>query len=152
MLSLLQKADVRRHLGFGPVGTNTAASGGSFIGYRFFVTQGLLEYRLNNLSIDEETILLGSGDSEHPANPNYLDPDSQTVVDGYLAICNILEGKIATATDNLDTVRAGEWHARQDEVQARDNLYRYWCTKMAQYLYLPQGKPLGGSPKGMMVN
>lgn len=152
MLTELQKADVRRHLQFGPVGDKTALNGGSFISYRFFVEQGLLEFRLNNLSQVEEQILLGSGDSAHPVNPNYLDPDTDIVVDGFLPICNILEGKIATATDNLDTVKAGEWTARPDEVAVRVGLHRLWCEKMAQFLYLPMGKPLGFGPRGQMVN
>lgn len=134
-LTETQKADVRRHMGFGPEG-NLALGGSSFIGYRFFTKYGQLEYRLNNLKTEEETILVGTGNQPPlvPINPNFTDPSTDIVYDGYLRVCNFLEGQIATVTDNLDIEKAGDYTARKTEMVDRVKLYRWWCARMAQYL------------------
>lgn len=129
-----QKADVRRHLGFGPAGKDVA--GNSFIGYRFFLVEGQLEYRLNNMRPEEELILVGTGNQPPslPSNPNFQDPSTDIVYDGYLRICNFLEGAIATVTDNLDIEKAGDYTAAKLEMPNRIKLYRYWCLRMASFL------------------
>lgn len=129
-----QKADVRRHLGHGPVGNDP--TGGSFISYRFFVTEGQVEYRLNNLSVVEEKILVGSGNPNAPIAPYFRNPEDDTIVQGYVNICNFLESQIALASDNLDIKRAGDYHARQDEAASRAGLYTWWCSRMAQFLHV----------------
>lgn len=144
MLTDTQKADIRRHLGFGPVGNfvdpvTGTAQGGSFISYRFFVTQGLLEFRMDHLSQPEEIMLVGSGNPLSPANPNIPLPDGVTFIDGYINICNYLQNQIWTASDNLDTSKAGDWTARKDEVQARRDLYIRACSEMAEFMYVPMG-------------
>lgn len=145
MLTEAQKIDVRRHLGYGPKGN--VPTGGSFISYRFFVEQGLLEFRLDALSTAEETVLIGSGVQPvtgTPIFPNFQDPDNDNVYDGYVNICNVLEGKIAQSSGNLDTDAAGLWKARKEEIAQRTFLYNIWCRRMGQYLYLPMG---GGDPR-----
>jgi hypothetical protein len=65
-LSLSQKSNVRRHLGYpliglpriSPAGGTLAA--GTTSSYRYFQAYGMLEFRLNNLNMDEESRLLGS--------------------------------------------------------------------------------------------
>src|SRR6266850_3921450 len=139
-LTEAQRVDIRRHLGYGVIGN--LPLGGSFISYRFFVEQGLLEFRINALSPSEEAVLVGSATQPVvgvPLNPNFQDPDNDNVYDGYLNICNVLEGKIATASGNLDTDKAGMWTARKEEIAQRMWLYNIWCRRMAQYLYLPMG-------------
>jgi hypothetical protein len=140
-LTELQRANVRRHLGYGPVGN--LPNQASFSGYRFFVQQGLMEFRLSNLSASEELILLGATGSPNPpspVSPNYTDLDDTNVYDGYLQICNRLEGVVATATGNLDTDKAGDWTARKQEIPHRIYLYNIWCQRMAQFLYIPMGR------------
>src|SRR5882724_6935529 len=154
-LTEAQRADARRHIGYGPVGA-PQAGGGSFISYRFFVQQGLMEFRLSNLSVSEEALLVGTGSQVSPIFPNFTDDDTGTVYDGYLAICNVLEGKVAQASGNLDTDKAGEWTARKEEISHRVMLYNLWCRRLAQFLYIPlgSGSPLArtAANKGFMVN
>lgn len=152
--SEIVKTRIRFHLGYGPLGN--LPNGASFSGYRFFVEQGLLEFRMLNLSATEESVIVGTGSQVSPIFPNFTDPDDDKVYDGYLPICDVLEGKVALASGDLDTSRAGEWYARPDEIEARVRLYNYWCRKLAQALYLPIG---GGDPRhrtapprGFMVN
>ena len=144
-----QKADVRRHLGYGLFGDT--GNGGSFISYRFFVHHGLLEYRIQHLRAEEEVILLGSGDPDNPANPQILDQTNDVVYDGYLNICNFLEGQVGLASDNFDIKIAGDYEARMDEMQSRISLYNYYRLQMAKFLELPiRQYPYGGS--ACMVN
>src|SRR5204863_2356685 len=113
-----QKTGIRRHLGFGPVG-KPLGGGGSFISHRFFVTQGQLEFRMDNLSVTEEAVLVGTGSQVSPISPNFTDDDTGTIYDGYLPICDVLEGKVFQASGNLDTDKAGEWTARKEEIAHR---------------------------------
>ena len=144
-----QKVDVRRHLGFGPIGNNP--NGGSFISYRFFVTQGQLEYRLLNLSPEEEKMLVGSGNPAAPTHPYFKNPEDDTIIQGYVNICNFLESQIALTSDNLDIEQAGDYHARQDEHSARARLYVWRAKRMAQALFVAMGTPLSGGPRGSLV-
>lgn len=152
-LSEKNKIDIRRHLGFGPVGdpSSPLMQGGSFVGYRYFQVQGLLEFRILNMSAGEEDALRGSGDPDNPGDPHFIDPETEKIIDGYITICNFLEGKIATSTDNLDIEKAGDYTARKDEVSARSGLYKLWVIKMAQFLYLPLGKSMVGMP-GQLIS
>ncbi len=64
-LSLAEKADIRRHLRYPPAGLyRTSPSGGSLagattVGYRYFQTFGMLEWRMNNLDANEEARMTG---------------------------------------------------------------------------------------------
>lgn len=64
-LTLQQKSDCRRHLGYPVIGLSVVSpAGGSFgkgtaASYRFFQAYGFLEFRLNNLDTPEEARLLG---------------------------------------------------------------------------------------------
>lgn len=136
-LTETNKVDVRRHLGYGPKGIEIG--GNSFIGYRFFLKEGQLEYKLLNMTPEEELVLVGTGNQPPavPANPNFTDPSTDIVYDGYLRICNFLEGAMATVTDNLDIEKAGDYTASKLEMPNRIKLYRYWCEKMASFLGTP---------------
>lgn len=134
MLTETQLVDVRRHLRYGPVGN--LPEGGSFISYRFFVEAGQLEYRLGHLSAAEELVLLGNGDDQNPVNPNYTDPTTSEVHQGYLNICNYLEGQVGVANDNYDIEKAGDYTARKNETSLRVKNYNWWVMRMAQFLML----------------
>lgn len=149
MLTDLQKADIRRHLGYGPVGRD--ANGGSFISHRFHVWHGQMEFRIGALNDTEELILLGGTDDLNPTNPHFINPADDKVYQGYLPICNFLEGQIATCIDNLDIRRAGEYYARPDEMQAKIKLYAFWCHKMADFLYIPLNESKFNQFKGRLV-
>ena len=69
-------------------------------------------------------------------------PPLQVVIDevtyyGYLQILDVLQGRVATASENLDTLKADVWTARPDEMEAREALYQNWRLKLARYLDVP---------------
>ena len=68
-----------------------------------------------------------------------------TVLNGYLPICDWLEGAIAGATMNLDTSRADVWYPRMDEVEAREDLYKLWTKRLGDFLF---GKDAWTGPRG----
>ena len=139
-----QKADVRRHLGYGPLG-NPAIVGATFISYRFFTIHGLLEFRLQALSVDEEKILVGPG-----VFPKLTDQNTGTLYEGYVNICNFLESQIAESTDNLDTEKAGDWTASKKEINNRQKLYHFWTKKMSQFMYVPLSPTAFGESSNIM--
>ena len=51
-----QKVDIRRHAGYPAYGGTPS----SFQSWRFFQAYGLLEYRLSNLSVDEENVIINT--------------------------------------------------------------------------------------------
>jgi len=88
-LTLAQKSDVRRHLGYPVIGLpNNQQLGSGNAGYRFFAVWGQLEYRLNNLNADEEARLTGYAYGALALignNPNPGDTISVTFTGGGLA-------------------------------------------------------------------
>jgi hypothetical protein len=76
MLTDQQKTDIRRFCGYPAYGASPAGN----IGWRFYVAYGLLEYRMNNLSVAEIAVVLN-----------------------YLSTLNQLEAAVPTASDNLDS-------------------------------------------------
>lgn len=111
MLTPAQKDQVRRHAGFPVYGNGVTSSPPSF-GYRYNPWYLILEYRMNNLSEDQEDILLNT----------------------YIAKCNALEEAIPTASSNLDTDRAAVWYHNKNEVKDRFNLYKLWCQRLIEFL------------------
>ncbi len=120
-LTNAEKVEVRRHCGFPIYGAANATP--PAFGYRFNTWFLTLEYRMNNMSVDEEEVLR----------------------DKYLANCNSLEDAIPTASENLDTDRAAVWYHNKQEVQDRFNLYKLWCERLIEFLGLESpSKLLGG--------
>lgn len=111
MLTESQKVDVRRHAGFAVFGNNITSSPPGF-GYRWYSQYLTLEYRLNNLATEEETVLINV----------------------YVNQCNTLEAAIPTASDNLDTDRAAVWYHNKNEVRDRTALYVLWCRRLMDFL------------------
>lgn len=111
MLTDQQKVDVRRFCGFPVFGEDVTASPPNW-GYRYYSWYLTLEYRMNNLSVDEEATL-------------------QNV---YLANLLSLEAAIPTASSNLDTDRAAVWYHNKNEVADRFKLFNLWCTRLKDFM------------------
>lgn len=111
-----EKVDVRRFCGYSAYGVG--ASG--FAGWRFFKSEGLLEYRMNNLA-----------------------PAEYQVVRGYLANLYVLEAAIPASGANLDTDSAAVWTHNRREVRDRANLYERWRRDLCGIMGVPPGDALG---------
>ena len=149
MLNDAQKVAIRRHLNYGAYGERAENSG-----WRFFTHFGQLEYRLSNLSVDEENVLLGAEVAQTPAQSPYFvvpDTDPEQVISGFLPICDWLEAQIVPVSDNLDTTKAGDWTARPDELVARTQLYVYWARRMGDLLYVPFHTQPWANPAGRLI-
>jgi hypothetical protein len=111
-----QKTDIRRHCGYPAYGS---APDGN-MGWRFFTAYGALEYRLNNLSAAETTIVVN-----------------------YLATLNQLEYVVPTASENLDSDAAAGWQHNRYEVADRLRLLDAWRRRLCAFLGVPPGEGLG---------
>ena len=111
-----QKTDVRRFCGYPAYG---AAADGN-MGWRFFTAYGALEYRMNNLL-----------------------PQEESVVTAYLATLNQLEQAVPPASDNLDSDGAASWTHNHNEVADRLRLFDAWRRRLCAFLGVPAGEGLG---------
>lgn len=123
-LTDVERTDVRRFCGYPAYG---AAPSGMQT-WRFYQAYGLLEFRMNNLSDDELTI-----------------------VRRYLATLTGLEIAIPLSGANLDTDQAAVWHHNQDEVRDRAALFDDWRRRLCAFLGLPPGPVLTGSGVTLIV-
>lgn len=114
-LSDNEKIEIRRHCGYPAYGNS--ASG--FSSWRYYQANGLLEYRIANLS-DGEIV----------------------VARRYLTSLGALEAAIPGSSDNLDTAQAAIWARNANEVQDRERLYDGWCRRLCSFLGLPPGAGL----------
>lgn len=114
-----EKVDVRRFLGYEAYGAGPSG----FQGWRFFQAYGLVEFRLNNMAAEEETVV----------RTTYLSPLKQ------------LELAILGVSSNLDTDKAAVWTHNKDEHADRERLYRSWRIKFCNFLGVPPGRGLGDS-------
>lgn len=125
MLTDAEKVDVRRFMGYSVHG---AAPSGN-LGFLYYQSAGLLEYRLANLSADEETALRR-----------------------HLGQLLALEQAIPDAGGALDTQSAGEWTRNPAEVVERSRLFQTWCRRLCSFLGIPPGPGLsGGGSVGLIV-
>lgn len=120
-----QKTDIRRFTGYPAYGAG--ASG--FQSWRFFQAYGLLEFRLNNLSPAEESV----------------------VETTYLANLYTLETAIPGASANLDTDSASVWKHNKNEVADRAKLFTYWRGELCKFLGVPNGPGLSSGASIRMV-
>jgi hypothetical protein len=119
-----EKTDIRRFCGFEAFGQG--ASG--FQSWRFFVTYGTLEFRMNNLA-----------------------PAEYQVVRQYLAYLYTLELAVPAAGANLDTDQAAVWKHNKDEVRDRAQLFDSWCRRLCGFLGIPPGPALGAGGPGLQM-
>lgn len=124
MLSDQQKVDVRRHCGYPAFGNQAAQA----FGHRFFTHYGSLEYRMNNLSPEEETV-------------------AQT----YLSQLNTMEQNIVNAQDNLDTEQAAVWSRNKSEIVERMSLYAAWARRLAAFMGVPVGPSFAGGSHSVTI-
>jgi len=118
MLTDAQKTDVRRHLKFPMYGDkNTVATG-----YRYWEMYGLLEYRMNHFSVEEESL----------------------VINLYLPSLSKIENNIFNdAIENLDTEQAAVWRHNKFEVQDKYRLYYQVCRALNRFIFATdEGTPL----------
>ncbi|MCI4431609.1 MAG: hypothetical protein JHC40_20870 [Burkholderiales bacterium] len=118
MLTDAEKVDVRRFAGYGNFGQQALPASG----YRFSTAYGTLEYKLNNLTTQEESVL-------------------RTV---YLARLATLEtDMVDQTTQNLDTDQAAVWKHNKNEHRDRRALYFDFRRQMCGFLGIPPGPNLG---------
>lgn len=118
MLTEQQKTDIRRFCGYPAYGSSPAGN----LGWRFYTAYGLLEYRLNNLSVSE-----------------------MSVITNYLSTLNQLETAVPSASDNLDSDAAATWSHNRDEVKDRLDLLDEWRKRLCSFIGVPPGDGLGHS-------
>ena len=119
-----QAADIRRYCGYPAYGAGPAG----FQGWRFFTAYGLLEFRISNLS-----------------------PDEETVVTHYLATLGQLEAAVTEAGSRLDTAQASVWTRNPAEVRERTALFDDWRRRLCGFLGLPPGPALGDGTLKLVV-
>jgi hypothetical protein len=119
-----QKTDIRRFCGYPAYGASPAGN----IGWRFFVAYGLLEYRMNNMSVDEVNVVLN-----------------------YLTTLNQLEAAVPAAGDNLDTDAAANWKHNLNEISDRLRLFDEWRRRLCAFFGVPPGPGLGDAGLTLIV-
>jgi hypothetical protein len=110
-----EKTDVRRFCGYPAYG----AANSNIQNWRFYQAYGLLEFRMNNLSDAEAT-----------------------VVRRYLGTLTMLEFAVPRAGDNLDTDQASVWTRNRDELRDRSRLFDDWRRRLCGFLGIPPGPAL----------
>ena len=110
-----EKTDIRRFCGYPAYG----AASSNLQNWRFFQAYGLLEFRMNNLSDAEAT-----------------------VVRRYLGTLTMLEFAVPRAGDNLDTDQASVWTRNRDELRDRIRLFDDWRRRLCGFLGIPPGPAL----------
>lgn len=113
-----EKVDIRRFLGYQAYGAGPSG----FQGWRFFQAYGLVEFRLNNMASEEESVVRLT----------------------YLQNLYVLETAIVKASANLDTDKAAVWTHNKNEVADRERLFASWRIKFCAFLGIPPGEGLGG--------
>lgn len=125
MFTDAQKVDIRRFCGY-PVFGGTPSS---FQSYRFFQAYGTLEYRMQNLLPEEETVI--------------------TTV--YLPNLTTLESAIPTTSDNLDTDVAAVWTHNKNELRDRERLFDSWRRRLCGFIGIPPGPDLNNAGLTLVV-
>jgi hypothetical protein len=119
-----EKTDIRRFCGYPAYG----AAPVGFQTWRFYQAYGLLEFRVNNLSDAEES-----------------------VVRRYLGTLTVLEFAVPRAGENLDTDQAAVWTRNRDEPEDRAKLFDDWCRRLCGFFGIPPGPTLNDSGITLVV-
>ncbi len=119
-----QATDIRRFCGYPAYGAGPAG----FQGWRFFTAYGLMEFRINNLS-----------------------PDEETVVSNYLLTLNLLETAVTDTGGQLGTAQASVWTRNPAELRERMALFDTWRRRLCGFLGLPSGPALGDGMLRLVV-
>ncbi len=86
-------------------------------GWRFFQQYGTLEFRMVNLSEDEEIEI----------RTNYLVKLPNLETDTY------------SVRQNLDTAQAAVWYWNKEEIRDRKKLYNYWRGELCAFIGVDKG-------------
>lgn len=108
-----EKVNIRRYCGYDAFGS----SSNPFYGARFFRQYGQLEFRMNNLTPEEEDVVRNT----------------------FLLNLSSLEIAIPSASSNLDTKQAAVWTWNPNELRDRENLYNSWRIKLCDFFGIPAG-------------
>lgn len=119
-----EKTDIRRFCGYPAYG----AANSNFQNWQFFQAYGLLEFRMNNLSDAEAT-----------------------VVRRYLGTLTVLEFAVPRAGDNLDIDQASVWTRNRDELRDRTRLFDDWRRRLCGFLGIPPGPALADGGISVIV-
>ncbi len=103
-----QKVQIRRYCGYPSFGSVPIPN----FAWRYSVQYGDLEFRMNNLSADEQNIVL-------------------TI---YLAKLPTIEDDIYQVRENIDTARAAVWYRNARELKERVELFDYWRKKLCDFI------------------
>jgi hypothetical protein len=123
-LSDFEKTDARRHCGYPAYGASPAG----FENWRFYGVFGLMEFRLNNLS-----------------------PSELTVMRRYLTTLSGLEQAVPRSGDSMDTDQAAVWTRNKDEHRDRADLLDNWRRRLCGFLGIPPGPALGSGSMTLVV-
>jgi hypothetical protein len=118
-----QKVDIRRYCGYGVFGTFQNAN----FGDRFLQQYGLLEFRMNNMTPEEEAV----------------------VINNYLTNLNQLEADIPSVRNNMDMKQGAVYYWNTNEHRDREYLYMSWRQKLCQFIGINYGEGLG---KGSQIS
>ena len=119
-----QLTDIRRFCGYPAYGAVATAAES----YRFFTAYGALEYKMQHLSANEQTV----------------------VVTTYLTNLYTLETAIVGAASNLDTDSASVWKHNKSEVADRTALFTQWRLELCGFMGVPPGPALA-APRVRLV-
>jgi hypothetical protein len=122
-LTAQQLVDVRRYMGYSVSGAAGVTQYRQVVASNVAPVLVLLEFRLTNLSPEEETV----------------------VVTTYLGNLATLETDIVGSADNLDTDQAAVWTHNKRERQEREALFDSWCRRLCTFLGFAPGPTLGNS-------
>lgn len=114
-LSEAEKTDVRRYCGYQVLGSAEI----QLLAWPVYQSRGTLEYRMNNISVTEESILRRQ-----------------------LGTLLVLECAVPTAGDNLDTDQAATWARNRTEQDDRLRLLDTWRRRLCQFLGVSPGPGL----------
>ena len=119
-----ERTALRRHCGYPAQGSQA----GGFSSWRYYQAFGLLEYRLQ-----------------------WLSPDEEAVARSYLATLATLEAAVPGASATLDTQSAAVWQRNPDELRERTRLFDDWRRRLCGFLGIPPGPALGEPGLRMVV-
>jgi len=120
-LTAQQIVDVRRYMGYSVSGAVGSTQYREVVKANVTPLLVLLEFRLLNLSPEEETV----------------------VVTTYLTNLATLETAIVGTSANLDTDQAAVWVHNKRERQDREALFNSWCRRLCAFLGFAPGAGLG---------
>ncbi len=124
MFTDTEKIDLRRYMGYETFGIGPAG----MQSHRFMHVYGMLEYRMNNISAGEET-----------------------VVRGYLSRLGSLESDLFAMRSNVGTAAAAVWTRNPDEVRERKQLYADERRRLCAFFGIPPGAGVGNTTSVPMV-